>query len=254
MTAVGIVGRQLVTTSLAVFSTQRSPPGAYLDSSVKRKNETEVQPSYERTMVYLRRVLVIPPPVRARVKAARSAPPEAAWALTRAERGGIRRLGFRSPSTLILRGGTASDCKRIFGPSREHARLRATMVNARGDANRWYGPVWPAPVVGVSPRRSDRCAILSRRQSSWRDYGSVVTTGLRRDAGFQPQRVGRHATPSGPAGWRSRRWQCSPRGARQSRAPRSRNGVVFCGLPAVGQHGPGAMHEQGAEIAVALFC
>ena len=28
-------------------------------------------------------------------------------ALTRAERGGIRRLGFRSPSTLILRGGTA---------------------------------------------------------------------------------------------------------------------------------------------------
>ena len=83
-------------------------------------------------------------------------------ALTRAERGGIRRLGFRSPSTLILRGGTASDCRRIFGPSREHARLRATMVNARGDANRWYGPVWPAPVVGVSPRRSDRCAILSR--------------------------------------------------------------------------------------------
>ena len=80
-------------------------------------------------------------------------------ALTRAERGGIRRLGFRSPSTLILRGGTASDCRRIFGPSREHARLRATMVNARGDANRWYGPVWPAPVVGVSPRRSDRCAI-----------------------------------------------------------------------------------------------
>ena len=65
-------------------------------------------------------------------------------ALTRAERGGIRRLGFRSPSTLILRGGTASDCRRIFGPSREHARLRATMVNARGDANRWYGPVWPA--------------------------------------------------------------------------------------------------------------
>ena len=83
-------------------------------------------------------------------------------ALTRAERGGIRRLGCRSPSTLILRGGTASDCRRIFGPSREHARLRATMVNARGDANRWYGPVWPAPVVGVSPRRSDRCAILSR--------------------------------------------------------------------------------------------
>ena len=44
-------------------------------------------------------------------------------ALTRAGRGGIRRLGYRSPSTLILRGGTASDCRRIFGPSREHARL-----------------------------------------------------------------------------------------------------------------------------------
>ena len=81
--------------------------------------------------------------------------------------GRIRRLGFRSPSTLILRGGTASDCRRIFGPSREHARLRATMVNARGDANRWYLSGQPlssaCPRAGLTGVPSCRAAVLLER-------------------------------------------------------------------------------------------
>ncbi len=50
---------------------------------------------------------------------------------------------FRKRS--LYRDGTESDCSRIFGPSVERSVLRATMENARGDANRWYGPRWPAP-------------------------------------------------------------------------------------------------------------
>ena len=51
-----------------------------------------------------------------------------------------------------------SDCSRIFGPSMERCVLRATMEVARGDANRAHGPIGHA-FCGVSPRRSDRCAI-----------------------------------------------------------------------------------------------
>ena len=154
-------------------------------------------------------------------------------ALTRAERGGIRRLGFRSPSTLILRGGTASDCRRIFGPSREHARLRATMVNARGDANRWYGPVWPAPVVGVSPRRSDRCAILSRGsppgeitvQWSPRGYTAMRVSATK----GRSSRHTRHTIRASRLAIAAVA-MFAPRRAAIARA-QVRNGVVFCGLP-----------------------
>ena len=154
-------------------------------------------------------------------------------ALTRAERGGIRRLGCRSPSTLILRGGTASDCRRIFGPSREHARLRATMVNARGDANRWYGPVWPAPVVGVSPRRSDRCAILSRGsppgeitvQWSPRGYAAMRVSATK----GRSSRHTRHTIRASRLAIAAVA-MFAPRRAAIARA-QVRNGVVFCGLP-----------------------
>ena len=183
-------------------------------------------------MVYLRRVLVI----RRRCEHGsrqRAALRRSGVALTRAERGGIRRLGFRSPSTLILRGGTASDCRRIFGPSREHARLRATMVNARGDANRWYGPVWPAPVVGVSPRRSDRCAILSRGsppgeitvQWSPRGYAAMRVSATK----GRSSRHTRHTIRASRLAIAAVA-MFAPRRAAIARA-QVRNGVVFCGLP-----------------------
>ena len=78
------------------------------------------------------------------------------------------RPSMASPSYLdsfrklsLRRDGTQPDCSRIFGPSIEHSVLRATMENARGDANRWFGTALDGqPLIGVSPRRSDRCAIL----------------------------------------------------------------------------------------------
>ena len=66
---------------------------------------------------------------------------------------------------------TESDCRRIFGLSGWSKSLRAIMeIRTRG-ANRLCTTSKARRFIGVSPRRSDRCAIcyVSSVQSSWGD-------------------------------------------------------------------------------------
>jgi len=74
-------------------------------------------------------------------------------ALTRAER--------RGSAWASRSGARWSDCRRIFGLYRRACRLRAIMeIRARG-ANRCSTASRASAVIGASPRRSDRCAIVS---------------------------------------------------------------------------------------------
>ena len=63
--------------------------------------------------------------------------------LTRAARGAACR--DRAAAGSLGTATRCADCSRIFGPSAERSRLRATMENARGDANRCCGLQWLAP-------------------------------------------------------------------------------------------------------------
>ena len=183
-------------------------------------------------MVYLRRVLVI------RRRCEHGSRQRAAL---RRRRRGLDARGAGRHSASWVSVSFHSHSARRYGvrlqaylrPLEGAARLRATMVNARGDANRWYGPVWPAPVVGVSPRRSDRCAILSRGsppgeitvQWSPRGYAAMRVSATK----GRSSRHTRHTIRASRLAIAAVA-MFAPRRAAIARA-QVRNGVVFCGLP-----------------------
>jgi len=107
---------------------------------------------------------------RARVKAARSAPPEGGRrALTRAERRGTtrRRVGAH---------GQTADVS--AASSEEPFELRAIMeIRARG-ANRCSTTLKARRVIGSAPRRSDRCAICDRARCSPPGKNEIDAVGI----------------------------------------------------------------------------
>ena len=138
-------------------------------------------------------------------------------------------------------------CGALGAPGHDGSRARGCQSHVR--------PCWPSFSIGISPRRSDRCAIrraaaLLRVKSWWR--GSSVATGPRGPRRQWAGRPATHATPSAPVGWRSPRWQYSTLGDRRPRGPRCET-AWSSPVQAVREHGPGAMHQERSEIPVALF-
>jgi len=88
----------------------------------------------------------------ARVKAARSAPPEAA--------AGLDARG--APWLFVVPGWLheESDCSRIFGLVRGAVSAPGHHGNPRAGRQSLARPLTASRVIGVAPRRSDRCAMV----------------------------------------------------------------------------------------------